>query len=58
MTNEDSLKKPGMVSAEKRSFMDDLIAAFNHLKRITEKMIESNFSQRCSEKGNDGEKAD
>lgn len=57
MTNEDSLKKPGRVSAGKRSFMDDLIAAFNHLKRITEK-IESNFSQRCTEKGNDREKAD
>lgn len=50
MTNEDSLKKPGGFSAEKRSFMNELIAAFHHLKWITEK-IESNFSQRCTEIG-------
>lgn len=42
MTNEDSLKKPRGFSAEKISFMGELIATFNHLKRITEK-IESNF---------------
>lgn len=50
MTNEDSLKKPGGFSAEKRSFTNELTAAFHHLKRITEK-IESNFSQRCTEIG-------
>lgn len=51
-TNEDALEKPGGF----RSFMDDLIAAFNHLKMTTEK-TESNFSQRCTEKGNYKEKS-
>lgn len=50
MTNENPLKKPGEFSAEKRSFMGELVAAFNHLKRISEK-IESNFFRRCTVKG-------
>jgi len=40
--NEDSLKKLEGFSAE-RSFKGDLISAFKHLKRITEKNG-SNFS--------------
>lgn len=50
MTNKDSLKKPGGLVQKKTSFMGELIAAFNYLKRITKK-IESIFSHRCTEKG-------
>lgn len=49
MTSEDSLKKPRWLAQKKKSFMRELIAAFNCVKRITEK-IESNFSHRCTEK--------
>lgn len=50
MANEDFLKKPEGFTAEKGSFTGNLIAAFNHLKKITQK-TESNFSERCTEKG-------